>query len=328
MAMPNNIRLWLLLAPLIPSIIVSIFNLYHLLKDKALRNALNNHVIICLLSCGLFIEVTDVTWQVHYYRTNTVLIATPSFCLAWTYIRSIFLIASFLFMAWGSIERHILIFYSNCFSTKTKRLFFHYLPLCICFICPCIFYAIVLFILPCAVPYTYDSWMCNRYSCYIRTRSAALWESIIHFILPAFITTFSSIVLLIRVINHRHRIQQRITWRNYKKLASQLLPISAIYLIFDLPPMTLYAAYSAGLSWSFAADYFSDGLFLLYWIIFLVPFASVMSLPDIRAKCKDAIFFWRSKRVTMPVAMTTARTIPGKANAQRTRPAALANGKQ
>jgi len=45
------------------------------------------------------------------------------------------------------------------------------------------------------------------------------------------------VILFIRVFYHRHRARRRIEWRTYKKMTAQLLPISALYLILQLPPM-------------------------------------------------------------------------------------------
>ncbi|CAF1343319.1 unnamed protein product [Adineta ricciae] len=125
---------WLLLVPLIPSILISIFNLYHLLKDRALRHALNNHVIICLLFFGLMEELTDIALHVQFYRTGIVLIRTPAFCLFWIIISSSLLVSIYWLMAWASIERHIFIFYPHCFATSKKLFFDHYFPL-ILYIC-------------------------------------------------------------------------------------------------------------------------------------------------------------------------------------------------
>jgi hypothetical protein len=63
------------------------------------------------------------------------------------------------------------------------------------------------------------------------------------------ITVIFSVSLFVRVLYSRYRIQRRIDWRNYKKLTLQLLLISVLCIALQLPPMILYAAYSAGLHW-------------------------------------------------------------------------------
>jgi hypothetical protein len=78
-------------------------------------------------------------------------------------------------------------------------------------------------------------------------------------------------------------------------------------MILQFPPMVLYAAYAAGLSYSVGADYYFDGLYFTYWVILFTPFASVVSLPDLRTKCKKVIFFWRRNRAVVPQLELMAR---------------------
>jgi len=69
------------------------------------------------------------------HTLNTTLSSIRAFCLVWIFIGSSAIISIYLLMAWTSTEGHILIFYSNRFATKTKRLCFHYLPLAISIYC-------------------------------------------------------------------------------------------------------------------------------------------------------------------------------------------------
>jgi hypothetical protein len=139
------VRFWIYLLGDIPSIICSIFVLYHLLFDRTLRHALNNHVIIILL----IIELTDVPWTLHYYLYNTNMIETPAFCIIWGWINFGLYVTQLLVFAWASLERHILIFHDQWVSTKRKRFFVHYLPpiliLAYCFI----YFAVVFLFPPC-----------------------------------------------------------------------------------------------------------------------------------------------------------------------------------
>jgi hypothetical protein len=307
MKISNSVRVWLFLVPLIPSILVTIFVLYHLLVSRAHRRALNNHAIILLLSCGLIEELTDAAWYIHFYRTGTVLSSTRAFCLAWVLFGSIMFVSISILMAWASIERHILIFYPNWLATKQKRFYFHYLPLAISILWPTIFYFVMLIILSCDIPFNYKRRLCNRYSCVTGISWVSLLDSIAHYILPAFITVIFSLALLARVLYSKYRIRGRINWRNYKKLAGQLLPISALYMLLQLPPMILYAAYSGGLPQSIANSYYSDALFFNYWVVLFTPFASTMSLSKLGTKCRNLFLFCRRKRAVGPEILTTTR---------------------
>ncbi len=312
MAISYFIRFWLLLIPLIPSIIVSIFNLYHLLRSRTLRTALHNHVIILLLLCGLFAELTTIVLLLHLYRTGTVLSSTREFCLAWCLVNLFGVISVGLLMAWASIERHILIFHSRWFATKTKLLFFHFLPLAICILWPVAFYLVVYLTRPCDSPPDYTAPVCNLYLCLFLSPKIGLFDSIVHYIMPTFIVVLFSIGLLIRVLYQKHSMRQKIEWRNYKKMAVQFLPISALYLLISFPPMILYTAYSAGLPSYVAADYFLDGSFFFYWVVIFTPFVSVLSLPELKVKCKNIFLFWQRNRVVRPEILPMNRLQAGQ----------------
>ncbi|CAF0952949.1 unnamed protein product [Adineta steineri] len=314
MAVSLILHSWLLLVPLIPSVIVAIFSLYHLLSSQALRTALNNHVIILLLCVGLISSVTDYVWTGYFYRTGIALSSTPAFCLAWVFVSASGLVIAYLLMAWASIERHILIFYSTWFATARKRFFFHYLPLIICIVWPLIFCCVTLLILPCNIPFSYSNKQCARYSCIFAIGWIALMDSIFHYILPTFIVVIFSVVLLVRVIYQKYQIHQRVEWRNYKRMAFQLLPISALYFCISFPTMILYAAYSAGVPRTVAADYFLNSIFLCFWIILFTLFAIVPSLPQWRTKCTKLFLFWRAKRRVNPEIPLPTRLKAGRTN--------------
>jgi len=99
------------------------------MKHRILRQALANHFIIILISMGLIYELTDILWIILYYNFHFTLVETPSFALIWTYIDYRFSTIQLMLFAWRTIERHILIFYSKCVSTKKKRSFVDYLPI-------------------------------------------------------------------------------------------------------------------------------------------------------------------------------------------------------
>lgn len=57
---PRLLRFWLLLISVILSITCSLFTLYHLLFNRTLRHALNNHRIIVLLILILIVQLIDI----------------------------------------------------------------------------------------------------------------------------------------------------------------------------------------------------------------------------------------------------------------------------
>jgi hypothetical protein len=305
MVISNSVRFWLYLIPLIPSIIVGIFDLHYLRVSRAFGTTLKYHDTFLLLICVLIGELTDVIWSIQYYRTGTALSSTPAFCLVWAFISSTTPVSIYILVAWSSVERNIFTFHSNWFATKRKCFFFHYFPLVICILWPMIFYFIIFFIMSCDISFDYNSRLCGRYECISSNHSLSLWDSITHYIIPVCITIISSSVLFARVIYHRYRIRQKIDWDRYGRVAVHILPISAFYILLQLPPMIMYAAYSIGLSHSVAADYYSDSSYFRYWIILFTPFIYVVSLPELRTKHRKIIIYWRKRRLVRPAIIET-----------------------
>jgi hypothetical protein len=122
--------------------------------------------------------------------------------LAWIFIATDGFVLISILMAWASMERHILIFYPNLVATKAKRFFFHYLPLAIGILWPTIFYVVMFFIVPCHVPFSYHGKTCSHYVCILMISRVSLFDSVAHYILPAFITGSFSVALLVRVLYH------------------------------------------------------------------------------------------------------------------------------
>ena len=300
MPLTPRIRFWFYLVPLVPSILCSIFVLHRLLAKRALRTAPNNHVVILILSFGLLYEITDVVWYTDFYRTGAPLSATPAFCLTWIFIDASVYVTITLLMAWASIERHILVFHPDWIATKTSCFFIHYLPMLICSVYPATFYAYMFFVESCDVPYDYSVPTCYRYPCVDRRPLVALWDSVVHNLLPIFIIVIFSMALCARVVHHRCRAHGRVAWRTYRKMSVQLLSISAIYFVFLLPPMTMYAVYTAGVSWRVASNYFSIALYFTYYTVLLTPFVCAASLPTTRRKFQRPAFL-RGRRAIGPI---------------------------
>ena len=75
-AIPFLVRFGILLSFYIPSLVCSLFVLYHLIFDQILLKALHNHVIILLLLVNFLIQLTSLSWTIDYYRRGSVLLFT------------------------------------------------------------------------------------------------------------------------------------------------------------------------------------------------------------------------------------------------------------
>ncbi|CAF1134829.1 unnamed protein product [Adineta steineri] len=293
---PNTLAFWSYLIFLIPSIICSLFVLYHLLFDRVLRHALHNHVIIVVLFIVVIYEITVYPWMLYYYQYQNISGIPNIFCTIRTFLDWNLCITQTILISWAAIERHILIFHDKWVSTKKKRFFIHYLPLIVLVLYCFIFYIIVYFFPPCENLFDHSSLTCV-YSCLYDIYAFAIWQTVAHQILPVLIIIVFSTALLLRVIWQKFRIHQSIQWRKYRKMTIQLLSVSLLYLIFYLP---LSVAHTI-LLWNLMDDIYFEfqdyAIYFSYFVIPLFPFVCILSLPELRTKLIHTLHLQRRRIV-------------------------------
>lgn len=290
----------------IPSMICCLFTLWHLLIDRHLRSALHNHIPISLLIICALDGLFNHPFTLIYLRMEEVLPSNSTMCLLWNFVNSFFTITTFLTMAWGSIERHFLIFNSRFFVTQRKRILFHYLPLLIViFIYPLISHIIIYLLYPCQNRFNYSLLFCG-YTCALRVPSVALYARIVHNFIPIFIVISSTLILIIRVIKQKEQIRtNQMRWRRYHRMITQFFSLSSLFVIVTLPAMTVSIIQNCCIP-TFAASIHVPYLnFFVRFLTILIPFLCLSLFPELWSK----FAFWKSNRVH-PVRTVRARTIP------------------
>lgn len=296
-----TIRFWLHFIPNIFSIICSIFVLYHILSNRNLRHALNNHTIILLLSFGLFYELTDITWITHFYYFRYTLVQTPAFSLIWTYIDYTIFNCQTMLFAWTTIERHILVFHNRWVSTRKKRFFVHYLPIIIILMYCFCYYSIIYLVPFCENSFDYlKMYGLASVHCIYKNPVIPKYNIFSNGIIPALIIIIFSFTLLFRVLWQQSRLRRSINWRKQRKMIIQLLSISIIYLVLYAPYILLYLAYNLGLSRTIGAEFTVYLIFFVYYITFLFPFVTCLTLPQLGTKIKNLFYFRRQHRIVHP----------------------------
>lgn len=288
-----KIQFWTYLIMLIPSMLCSIFALYHLLFDRTLRNSLNNHIIIIFLILDFLCELTVFPWALHYFHVEGVWERSFVFCSIWAFLDWTFYMIQTFVLAWGAIERHILIFHHGYVATRKKRFFFHYLPPFILISYCIIFYISINFLSPCENYYSNDYMLCVAFCIYDNVEYFK-WDTVAHQLVPALIIIIFSIGLLVRVIAHKIRIHQPVQWRKYQKMTVQLLSIVLIYCIFYLP----YACFMILLFCGYELDQnVSSTLgYTTYMLPLLLPFCCMLTLPELGKRMRKFQCFARRPR--------------------------------
>ncbi|CAF1091513.1 unnamed protein product [Adineta steineri] len=297
-SIPRPVRFWFLLLLDVPSIICAFFVLYHLLMDRSLRQQLNNHTIIILLVLGLTIQLIDIPLNLSFIsHMGIVEPSSPILCLIWWFIDVGYYNGITIIMAWGSFERHILVFYDQWTSTRKKRLIIHYFPLIIMLCYINIFYFGVIFFPPCNNIYVYTLPVCNNFPCYLNDAILGKWDSIMNSILPTTLISFFVVTLLIRVYRQKRRLNQPIRWRKQRKLIVQLVPISILYTSVNIPLNIIIFAHLCGLANETGVDVQLYCDFLCYLVVMLFPFLCLGFVAELRKKTNlRQLFLPRTQR--------------------------------
>lgn len=148
-------KFWILLLLTIPSIVCSISIFIYYCK-KWQNISINNHLTLILIIISFLQMTINFPFIMDYYQRGTVFYKTNTFCLWWNWWEYGFNGSLLFIMAWGSIERHLLIFYRTLMNNKQKIIIFHYLPMTIFGLYPLIFYFVVMALNTCQNQWNYD----------------------------------------------------------------------------------------------------------------------------------------------------------------------------
>ena len=295
---PIIVQFWTLLFLEIPSLVCTIFLLYHLLRSRRLRQGMHNHIIIILLVLTLGIEIFDDPLYIDAYRwgkTQNSFTMVPSICLMWWFFDYGVYGSINVFLAWGSFSRHILVFHQRqLLGTARQRFFLHYLPLIILSVYLTGFYVGVILFPPCENTFYFDYVGCGLTPCYTGVSYLSLWDFMFNGITCTFIEATCSISLLVRVFWQKHRAHQPMNWRKHRKMAVQLLSVSSLSLTMSFPQSLIVVVRQVGgpgLAY-FAVELNTCIAYLSAVVILLLPFVCLAGLSELWPK----IWFLNRKR--------------------------------
>jgi hypothetical protein len=296
---------WLFLAFFIPSIICSLFVIYHFLFNRTLRHALNNHIILVVSIIGLFYELTVYPWMLHYYQSDGIWNRGFLFCQIWAFLDYGLYITQTVLFAWATIERHILIFHDKWVSTKKKRFFVHYLPPIVLLLYCCIFYIVVDFFPPCE-NFPFNRTLTCAYFCFYDTYVVFMWDTIGHQILPVVTIIIFSMLLFVRILWQKHRIHQPIQWRKHRKMTVQVLSISFIYILCCFPYTLVNTMSFFDVLYAIDMNFVYIAFNLTYFVAMLLPFVCLLTLPELHMKLINILHFRQQRNRIVPALFPVA----------------------
>jgi hypothetical protein len=259
------VQFWLYLISNTLSILCCIFILYHLLSNRTLRNALHNHIIIILLFQCLIYELIDIPIILYNYSFETFWERKSILYRFWSFIDIGLYTTQLIIFAWGTIERHILVFHNQWLSTKKKCFYIHYLPMII-LITYCLVWYGVTILFPC---------------CMLNGSIIKYYDLICHQMIPSGIIIVFSIGLLLR--------KSRFDWAIERKMIFQILSISILYWVFCGPWIFVLFCFQFNSLGNIGLGLLPYAYFFSYYFMFLLPFVCCSSLFEVQLKLKKLL---------------------------------------
>jgi hypothetical protein len=151
----SQAKFWILLVLSTSCAICTVLILIYFYRQRK-KISLHQHLTLVLVTMSLIQMTTDFPFALIYYHYGKVYPSSDTFCLWWNWWCYSISGAPLFVMAWGSIERHILIFHNSIMNTKRKRFFFHILPMLSVCIYPFIFYFAAIIVNSCENEWDYE----------------------------------------------------------------------------------------------------------------------------------------------------------------------------
>ena len=296
----------LLLFGLIVAVPSYFFVFYHILTEKGLRKHLQNHVMLVLLFYNFLIVTINLPIILNFARLGYVSPSSPALCLVWQFVDNGIWYGGVALMFWASFERHILVFHANLVSTTRRRILIHYTPLAFFALYTPLIYVYLVFFYSCGQVYDFTKMLCGSICLYTNAPNwLQLYDSYVDYTLPILLIPLCSGALLFRFVRQKQRMQQVVTWRHCRKMTIQLVLVSTVYIIFDLPAVIVFIVQSSG-DPSFGSDIYFPFLSHMTMVpSIIVPFATLLALPKFTTKLRALCIWKHNRRAVLPTTTTT-----------------------
>lgn len=286
----RNIKLGLFITLAPPSLICNSILVYYLIADQTLRRALHYHSLLALLLLSLLTNLIEVPRIIHYLHVGIVLPQSSINCLIWQWCDYTLFSAVNLMVLWISIERNLVIFHAHLYRSARFRFLFHYLPLISIIVYLIIFYTVVIFIASCDQRFDFKQPLCG-FPCYTTHPKISVYDIIAHSWIPLCLGVLIDIGLATRVI-YRKRVglQRGTQWRKHHKMLIQLFAISSLYLICQIPFVTVaFTQLFVEIPQSVAYVHIVYFYYLFWLLTLLLPVVCIACMSEVVTKMKNSL---------------------------------------
>ena len=270
-----------------------------------------HHTFIYLLVGAFVTNTIDVPILLMYFQNYHQIASLKdpnAFCIFWRILDySIYSINLWL-TALFSLERYIMIFFKQVVMKSKKRRLCAYYGLAI-FVVVSIFvwYIYLIRFYPCVQPESLDfTQIYCGVPCYqVKANEILLnFDWILYALLPVFLTILFTFILISHVIYQKHKISRHLinqeTWKRTRKMFLQLLPITLIFSVFNMP-LIIIGLLSISGTWYAITPYFYASCLSYCWPI-CMPFAIISKQKTIQKRLFVLFIRRRTNKIT-PMAM-------------------------
>jgi hypothetical protein len=284
----NRVKFSVLLVLQIPALLLSFLIFFFFMKNRSMIKAPHISALLILLSVNFLQLSFTLPLNLHFFALGYVNPASPIFCTWWTFFEYTLYVTSEYLMATISIQRHMLIFNGHVLRIRWKRIVFHHLPIIFCLTYPMIFYIFAIILYPCdGTQWDYTSNLCGFADCYLLFNPVlGTFDWSANNGLPMLIDVLSNILLIARVVKQKRRQQRPVSWRQQRRMTTQLFCLSSLYIIAWGPCLIVGLVQILGFPTFLAeiqTDYF---LTLIYVVCLFLPWVCLGLLPELLAWIK------------------------------------------
>ncbi|UJR20156.1 hypothetical protein I4U23_023288 [Adineta vaga] len=277
----RSVKFTFLLICQVASVLCSLIIFSSFARLRELQAKQHNHVVICLLICNFLIVTIELPVTLTYLHFDQLVPASNGLCFYWIFTNYFLFTSSLWVMAIASIQRYILIFHAHIMNSHLK----HYTPIILPTLFLFIWYVVLIFFYSCEQQFDYTQLWCIG-PCFAFQGTMGTIDWILSSFIPVVLTVIFNILLILRVVYQKYRIQHGRTWRTTRKLALQLFSISFLFLSIYLPLIII----------SLVRIWFDPYFLLLFGVLYmaysvylvplLMPFICLISLPEIVLRMK------------------------------------------
>ncbi|CAF3393183.1 unnamed protein product [Rotaria socialis] len=215
---------------MVPSILCALYFIYNTIKIRSFRKRFQNQTLIILVCIILLDIVCNLSITLSFYGHGSIGIKTKFFCELWEFLDYAFTALIVWYTAIFTLERYMLVFYSNLLRSPKQKLIFHYVPLITITVYLFVFYLLASFVIICLSTLNYNKHLCGT-QCLDQQNVLSTFNWLFNILFPVSVVIVGSFLLLIHVLWKRREMQRNLgNWSKNWKMIVQLLGIAIVYV--------------------------------------------------------------------------------------------------